>query len=188
MTDVKREADSQVKEPDFKKHKSNLEYYFNLLEFATGGRESACFTEQQAGINNFVLDQVCVQGKVKAKISDFLVSEINKKGDVAKVTKTEYSNSELLQLNGIEVDKEMSESEAEDNLKQIFGEEVFDKILKLEKGDDSVKAEVAKEHRKKAHESLRKLFNKKRVSSVKDGVFYVSHSKDTHVFDARGNM
>ncbi|KAM3961945.1 pseudouridylate synthase 7 homolog [Aphomia sociella] len=125
-------------------------------------------SEKEIGVTEYVSDHKGFNGIIKARYSDFQVSEINENGEIAKLT-----NLEPPQPPGDEtVDEDEDLLLSKYNV-EILPMETWDNINKLvvseESTDEKVKIDVTgmtKEQRTKIHDAVKKAFGQSIVGST----------------------
>ncbi|XP_063620984.1 pseudouridylate synthase 7 homolog [Cydia splendana] len=128
-------------------------------------------SEEEIGVTEYINDHEGFLGVIKSRYSDFQVSEINLKGEIAKLTNTKPPQPP--------VDKDVEQDE--DLLLNKYNVEIlpmdeWDRINKLavsEASSEKVEIDVtgmSKEHRTKIHDAVKKAFGDSIVgSTVGDG-------------------
>jgi hypothetical protein len=125
--------------------------------------------------------------------TDFVVREVDQAGLVASMDKVEYTDAEIDLLNGIEPEPVRNPEEDKIELVKLFGDELIEKISKLDKNDrdtiielpKEITSELDKEGRKNVHIWMRSAFAGNIMTSVDAGSFKIKYKSHQKVLDSR---
>ncbi|KAK5644034.1 hypothetical protein RI129_007879 [Pyrocoelia pectoralis] len=125
------------------------------------------FTESEVGITEYVSDHEGFSGVIKARFSDFHVNEINKSGQIAKLTDLSLPK---------DFQPVAPSDEVTDEDTSLLSLEIWEKLRELAKCEEEEEkhfeidaGEFDKERRTRIHESIRRVFGNKIVAkSIND--------------------
>ncbi|XP_063821178.1 pseudouridylate synthase 7 homolog [Ostrinia nubilalis] len=143
---------------------TNASQQWNKPRRETPGKRLA---EDEIGVTKYISDHAGFNGIIKMRYSDFQVSEINEKGEIAKLT--DLTPPEPPEDEAVDEDEDLLLSKY--NL-EILPLETWDSINKLvltKDTDESIEVDatnMSKEQRTKIHDAVKKAFGESIVGST----------------------